>query len=139
MIDNTDVGKKINVAPQMGNLYGQKVRLLQIRPDGYYRVALDNGNEMVLAPHLLIKEEPSLLDKILDTASTEKSIQTMSKIYMEGVAEDGSIVKQTLEGEDVIKWYEFIRSLSIFADSHQMNPAFHTLKWQKIIEKPIDK
>ncbi len=45
--------------------------------------------------------------------------------------DDGRIIVKTLEGEDAEKWQGFVASVCILAYTHNANPDWGNLRWQK--------
>ena len=45
--------------------------------------------------------------------------------------DDGRIVIKTLEGDEAKKWQEMMGQLCLYAEAHNKNPDWASLRWQK--------
>lgn len=45
--------------------------------------------------------------------------------------DDGRVIVKTLDGEDAEKWGKFVASVCSFAHTHNKNPEWGELGWQK--------
>ncbi len=53
------------------------------------------------------------------------------KVELTVQEDDGRITVKTLEGEDADKWQKLVSDLCLFAETHNNNPDWASLRWRK--------
>jgi hypothetical protein len=64
-------------------------------------------------------------------AQQRQPASTTLKVELTVKEEDGRVVVKTLDGEDAVKWSEFVAQVCASAYIHGKNPDWGSLNWQK--------